>query len=57
MYIYTGVGVFYPGFKIPSLNNYIYSFPIRIEQSEAPVAYVNFDELEKGKYNISAQFY
>ncbi|HRU50134.1 MAG TPA: hypothetical protein P5155_01380 [Candidatus Absconditabacterales bacterium] len=56
-HIYTGAGVIHFGFNIPSLNNYTYSFPIRIEQSDVPVAYVDFAELDKGKYNISAQFY
>ncbi|MCK9467164.1 MAG: PKD domain-containing protein [Candidatus Absconditabacterales bacterium] len=56
-HIYTGAGVFNFAFKIPFLNNYAYSFPIRIEQSDVPIAYVDFVELDKGQYNISANFY
>ncbi len=56
-HVYTGAGVYSVAVRFPSLNNYIYIFPIRVEQSDVPVAYLNYTAISNTEYNISAEFY
>lgn len=56
-YSYTWAGLYYLSARFPSLNSYAYSFPIRIEQWELPVAYLEYTAISKTDYNISAKFY
>lgn len=56
-HLYTWAWVYYVRVKYPNLNDHIYVFPVRVEQSDVPVAYLNFTEVNKTEYSISAQFY
>jgi len=56
-HLYTWAGVYYVKVKYPNLNDHIYLFPVRVEQSDVPVAYINYTEINKTEYSISAQFY
>lgn len=56
-HLYTWAGVYYVKVKYPKLNDHIYVFPVRVEQSDVPVAYIDYTEINKTEYSVSAQFY
>ncbi len=56
-HLYTGAGVYNITVRFPGINNYLYTFPVRIEQSDVPVAYVNYNQISQMEYNIVWQFY
>jgi hypothetical protein len=35
----------------------LYVFPVRIEQSDVPVAQINYTSINETEYNISAEFF
>ena len=55
-HVYTWAGVYNVFVKFPTLNNYRYSFPIRIEQSDVPIAELSYNNIDTNQYNISVTF-
>lgn len=55
-YNYTTAWVFHVNIRFPGINNYIYTFPIRIEQSDVPVAEIVYTNTNSSQYNIKATF-
>ena len=43
--------------RFPTLNNYIYTFPIRVEQSDVPVCEIIVTKGEGKDYNITTNFF
>ncbi len=56
-YRYTVAGVYTATFRIPSIGDHLYSFPIRIEQSEVPVGNLETQELGNNTYIFSTKFF
>jgi hypothetical protein len=44
-YVYTGAKLYNIKVKFPKLNNFLYTFLLRIEQSDVPVCEVNYQSL------------
>lgn len=55
-YNYSTAWVFHVNIRFPGINNYIYTFPIRIEQSDVPVAEVLYTNTNGAQYDIRATF-
>ena len=43
-YYYLIPQVYYPSYKFPDLSDFIYSFPVRVEQSDRPVCYISLEK-------------
>jgi hypothetical protein len=43
--------------RFPTLNNYIYTFPIRVEQSDVPVCEIIVTKADGKNYNIVTNFF
>lgn len=56
-YRYTKAGVFFVSIRFPELNNELYTFPIRIEQSEVPTWTINSEDLWKNQYHFNVDFF
>ena len=56
-YYYRIPQVYYPSYKFPDLSDFIYSFPVRVEQSDRPVCYITLEKYTwTTKYNIFSNF-
>lgn len=55
-HVYTWAWVYNVFVKFPWLNDYRYSFPIRIEQSDVPIAEISYSLIDANQYNIIATF-
>jgi len=55
-HVYKQSRVYYVLVRFPWLNNYLYTFPIRIEQSDVPVCEVSMQLIKWTQYNIRANF-
>jgi hypothetical protein len=56
-YSYLIPRVYYPRFTFPELSDFVYTFPIRVEQSDRPVCYFTLGRyLGTTKYNIFSNF-
>ncbi len=56
-YLYTGAKLYNIKVRFPDLNNYLYSFPVRVEQSDVPVCQVQIVALSGDVYNANIMFY
>ncbi len=56
-YRYTKAGVYYVSVRFPDLNSVLYSFPIRIEQSEVPIWNIVSNHLWKDNYHFVVEFF
>lgn len=56
-YVYTGAKLYNIKVRFPKLNNFLYTFPLRIEQSDVPVCEVAYESLWWNKYSLSTSFY
>lgn len=43
--------------RFPNLNNYIYTFPIRVEQSDVPVCEIMVTKAEGKYYTVTTNFF
>lgn len=55
-YIYTWAKLYNINIRFPELNNYIYTFPMRIEQSDVPVCTISAISQKWLSYDIAASF-
>lgn len=56
-YSYLVPKVYYPSYKFPDLSDFIYTFPVRVEQSDRPVCYIKLSKYEwTTKFNIFSDF-
>jgi len=55
-YTFKRPKVYYPTFQFPELSNFVYSFPIRVEQWDIPICDIKLINLEKTKYKIQTEF-
>jgi len=55
-HLYTWAKLYYVNMRFPWLNNYLYSFPLRVEQSDVPVADIQYTQISENQYNINASF-
>jgi len=56
-HLYTWASKYYAKVKYPWLNDHIYIIPIRVEQSDVPVAQINYDAITETRYKITANFF
>lgn len=56
-HLYTWAWVYNVFVRFPDINEHIYTFPIRVEQSDVPVWYVDYTQISKEEYNVVAKFY
>lgn len=56
-FVYTWAKLYTVNVRFPGLNNFIYTFPLRIEQSDVPVCEVSSTLLTATNYKISTSFY
>lgn len=56
-HLYTWAKLYNINIRFPWLNNYLYTFPVRVEQSDVPVAQINYTAINDTEYNISAEFF
>ena len=55
-HVYTKADIYHVNIRFPTVNNYIYTFPIRIEQSDVPVAEIEYSMVTTTQCNITASF-
>lgn len=55
-YVYKEAKVYNIWVKFPGLNNYLYSFPMRVEQSDVPICEISYNLIKWSEYNIKANF-
>ena len=56
-YFYKIPQVYYPSVKFPDLSNFLYTFPVRVEQSEYPICEINIEKFPwTTKYQITTDF-
>ncbi|MDR3168380.1 MAG: hypothetical protein LBU27_01050 [Candidatus Peribacteria bacterium] len=55
-YIYKTPKVYTPTVKFPGLVNFVYSFPVRVEQSDVPICEINLANFSQTKYKIQTNF-
>jgi hypothetical protein len=55
-YIYKLPKVYYPTVKFPELSDFMYTFPVRVEQSDVPICEIIIIPFEKTKYKIQTNF-
>lgn len=55
-HVYSKAWVLNVNYRLPWINNYLYTFPIRIEQSDVPAAQVSYTEIDTTQYRISVSF-
>ncbi|MDR0650490.1 MAG: hypothetical protein LBG59_03660 [Candidatus Peribacteria bacterium] len=55
-YTYKLPKVYYPSVKFPDISDFIYTFPLRVEQSDVPICEVLLLNFEKTKYKIQTNF-
>ena len=56
-YVYNEAKLYNIYVRFPTLNDYIYTFPIRVEQSDVPVCEINVSKGEGKNYTIAANFF
>jgi hypothetical protein len=55
-YTYKLPKVYYPTVKFPDISDFVYTFPLRVEQSDVPICEVLLLNFEKTKYKIQTNF-
>ena len=55
-HIYNEAKVYNVYIRFPWLNDHIYTFPIRVEQSDVPICEIEFIKWENNQYKISTSF-
>ncbi|MFZ2911693.1 MAG: PKD domain-containing protein [Candidatus Absconditicoccaceae bacterium] len=55
-YVYKEDKVYHVGIRFPNLNKYLYTFPIRVEQSDVPICEVVLNPIKLTQYNIKTNF-
>jgi hypothetical protein len=55
-YIYKLPKVYYPTVKFPELGDFIYQFPVRVEQSDVPICDIVLSKFSGTKYKIQTTF-
>ncbi|MCF7835341.1 hypothetical protein K9M48_04865 [Candidatus Gracilibacteria bacterium] len=55
-YVYKEAKVYHIGVRFPTLNDYLYTFPVRVEQSDVPICEIALNEIKGTEYNIKANF-
>lgn len=56
-YVYKVPQVYRPSVKFPDLWDFVYTFPVRVEQSDRPVCWINvYRDWASTKYQISTEF-
>ena len=56
-HLYTWAGKYYVKVKYPKLSDHLYVFPLRVEQSDVPVAQISYTAINETEYNVSAKFF
>lgn len=55
-YTYKEAKLHYINIRFPDLNNYTYTFPIRVEQSDVPICEISWTIIQWTEYDLSANF-
>lgn len=55
-YVYKEARVYHVWIRFPDLNDYLYSFPIRVEQSDVPICEIQMNLVKWTEYNIKTNF-
>lgn len=55
-YVYKEAKVYEVLVRFPNLNKYLYTFPIRVEQSDVPICEVTLNSIKWTEYNIKTNF-
>ena len=55
-YVYKEAKVYHIWIRFPNLNKYLYTFPIRVEQSDVPICEVLLNPIKWTQYNIKTNF-
>jgi len=55
-YTYKKAQVYNVNFRIPGLNDMVYTFPVRVEQSDVPICEINTTLLKGTEYAIQTDF-
>ena len=55
-YVYKEAKVYHVWIRFPTLNKYLYSFPVRVEQSDVPICEVILNPIKSTEYNIKTNF-
>lgn len=56
-YVYNEAKLYNIYVRFPTLNDYIYTFPIRVEQSDVPVCEINISKGDGKNYVIATNFF
>lgn len=56
-YVYNEAKLYNVYVRFPTLNNYIYTFPVRVEQSDVPVCEVVVTQAEGKNYTVTTNFF
>lgn len=56
-FVYNEAKLYNVYVRLPGLNNYIYTFPVRVEQSDVPVCEVVITKGEGKAYTVTASFF
>ena len=56
-FVYNEAKLYNIYIRFPNLNNYIYTFPVRVEQSDVPVCEIIITKGEGKNYNITTNFF
>lgn len=56
-YVYNEAKLYNVSVRFPSLNNYIYTFPLRVEQSDVPVCEILVTKGDGKNYDIATNFF
>ena len=55
-YVYKEAKLYNVDIRFPLLNNYIYTFPIRVEQSDVPVCEITAQQNKEAQYTFATSF-
>jgi hypothetical protein len=55
-YIYKMPKVYYPTVTFPEISDFVYAFPVRVEQSDVPICDITLANFERSKYKIQTNF-
>lgn len=56
-FVYNEAKLYNVYVRFPGLNNYIYTFPIRVEQSDVPVCEVIITQAQGKEYTVTTNFF
>jgi hypothetical protein len=56
-FVYNEAKLYNVYIRFPNLNNYIYTFPIRVEQSDVPVCEIIVTKGEGKEYTVTTNFF